>query len=62
MLTDYKALELGNRLVELFELKQDKKTGYYKTAYGNKTAIGVARCVERIMKDANETMVDLLGE
>lgn len=62
MMSDFRAQEAGLRIVELFGLKIDKKTGYYQTSYGGKTAIGVARCVEQVMQKANATMNELLEE
>lgn len=60
-LNDFHAMEAGQRLAELLGLKADKNDRY-KTSYGDKTAIGLARCVERVLNETNQTMVDLLGE
>ena len=32
---------LGMKFADIFGVKFDKKTGYYKTSWGNKSAIGV---------------------
>ena len=50
----------GERIAELAGLKANK-LGYYKTTWGNKTALGLAMCVERCLVEAKEP-VELIGE
>lgn len=58
---DYVASEVGKQIVELLNLKADEK-GRYKTMFGSKTLIGLARSVERVMFDAQENCRELLEE
>lgn len=43
---------VGQRIAELLELTADED-GRYETSWGNKTAAGLARCVERIIQEEN---------
>ena len=49
MLTDDHAIELGNEIADLLNLKlvSDK----YNTSWGNKTPLGLGRVIERIYTD-----------
>ena len=58
VLPEAQAEKIGLQLVELFGLKKDKETGYYKTSFGGKTAVGLARCVERVIAESLEVSVD----
>lgn len=51
------ALQVGQALVELFNLKPNNK-GLYETSFGTKTLIGLARCAERIMYDSVLTSIE----
>ena len=42
--------EFGEEIAELFDL-QPLEDGRYHTAWGDKTAEGIARCVERIYRE-----------
>jgi hypothetical protein len=49
------AEKLGKKVVELFNLKEDKSEKYnpkrYKTSWGNKTMEGVGQCVFRLVEE-----------
>lgn len=38
----------GEKFADIFGVKWDKKTGYYKTSWGNKSAIGIYEMFCRI--------------
>lgn len=60
-LDDFTALEVGKQIAELFNLKADKD-GRYNTSFGTKTAVGLGRCVERVMHDATMNCDELLDK
>jgi len=48
-------IKIGENLIDILQLKEDKKEKYnpkrYVTAWGNKTALGIYETVKRIMED-----------
>ena len=48
------ATALGNEIIELFNLKIDKKTGRVNTSWGDKTPLGIGLCVQRILENHKE--------
>lgn len=60
-MSDYVAEQAGRQIAELLNLKADEK-GRYKTMFGTKTLIGLARSVERVMFDAQENCKELFDE
>lgn len=54
MMDEFKATQLGQELVTLLGLKpinKDKTDIRYHTAWGNKTAAGLGRTIERMLKE-----------
>ena len=51
MITDFEAMQVGKAIAELCGLKEGKD-GRYKTSFGDKTVIGLGRCVERVMVES----------
>lgn len=60
-MTDAQLNTIGTELAEFFQLKLIKKTNRYNTHWGEKTAIGVARCVLRIVEEGS-TEVEAVEE
>ena len=58
-LTDEQYTELGQSVVDFLGLKQNKETGRYDTKWGDKTALGIGRCVERCVENATAPKVNL---
>jgi hypothetical protein len=50
------SVAVGQAIVELFSLKQNKDTSRYNTTWGSKTVEGIGRCVERIVREAAHTI------
>jgi len=50
-MTDEEAINVGNVIIQLFGLKVDKKTARVNTTWGDKTILGIGRCVERIVDE-----------
>ncbi len=46
--TDEQKIIVGERIATVFNLKFDRKSGFYKTGYGNKSALGVFNMFETI--------------
>jgi hypothetical protein len=48
MTTDEK---IGFEIIQMFNLKEIKdQKGHYPTSWGSKTALGIGRCVQRIVE------------
>lgn len=67
MLNDQDAAQVGQGIVELLGLPADEN-GRYATSWGTKTAVGLARCVQRMILEAqgnwgpdDESIEDLMG-
>lgn len=61
-LTDEQAEILGNKIIELFDLKEIKRgddKGRYNTSWGTKTKRGVARTVMSIISSDSEIVNEL---
>lgn len=52
------AYHTGLKIAELMNMKPDDN-GRYATSFGDKTATGLARCVERVMREAGVVVADL---
>ena len=50
-LTEEEQTRRGELLAEVLGLKKKRKSGRYDTAWGDKTALGLFRVVERIILD-----------
>lgn len=50
MLTEQEETKRGELIAQVLKLKKGKD-GYYKTDWGAKTALGLFRTIERIVKD-----------
>jgi hypothetical protein len=52
---------IGTEIAKLLNIKINKKTNRYPTSWGDKSAIGLARCAKRIFLDnaqIDEIVVD----
>lgn len=52
-MTEYQLKNAGLEIATLLNLKADKD-GRYSTSWGTKTAIGLARSVQRVLEEATE--------
>lgn len=50
-LTESQEQERGELLAEVLQLKKNRLTGRYDTTWGDKTALGLFRTVQRIVED-----------
>lgn len=50
--TEEKIEELGTEIAKLVNLKLDKKTKMYDTQWGTKSAVGLGRCILRLIEEA----------
>ena len=57
-MTEEQLNTIGTELAKFFQLKPIKKTDRYETHWGDKTAIGVARCVLRIVEEGSAITVE----
>lgn len=62
MFTEQQAIEIGNKVAIMCNLKM--KNGNYVTAWGNKTALGIGRSIERVLDEVNAIsyIEEILGE
>ncbi len=42
--------QIGEEIIKVFHLKADKDTGFVQTLWGTKSAIGLGKTIERIIK------------
>lgn len=56
-MTDEQVEVAGHEIAKLFNLKLNKKE-QYETNWGPKTAIGLARCVFRIIEESAQTTLN----
>lgn len=50
MMTNDQAIKIGSEIAKLLNLKMDKQERY-TTSWGSKTAMGLAHCIDRIIKE-----------
>lgn len=55
VMADKEATAVGCRIAELLKLNLSKD-GKYETSWGSKTPAGLARCVERIIKEEHNEL------
>ena len=61
MITEYEAMQVGKEIAALCGLKLNKE-GRVKTAFGDKTLVGLGRCVERVVIESLKDVREVLGE
>ena len=54
-MTQDEAVKIGTEVANFLGLNLNKETGRYDTTWGNKTAEGIARCIERIVTEHTES-------
>jgi hypothetical protein len=61
-MTEEQLAALGTELAKFFQIKPNKNTNRYDTQWGDKTAIGVARCVLRMIDEAEQVKDEQVDE
>jgi len=56
-MTDEQYETLGKSIVHFLGLKPNKITGRYDTEWGDKTLVGIGRCVERCVNDVASVVI-----